>query len=89
MAKNKLVLCDTNILIELYKGNTSTVELLQKIGQENIAISIITSGELIYGALNKAELSKIKKDLSYLQILNIDQGVWWIFESYDVIFTKS
>ena len=75
MAKSKLVLCDTNIIIELYKGNPIIVESLQKISQENIAISIITSGELIYGALNKAELSRIKMDLSYLDTLNIDQNV--------------
>jgi len=30
---------------------------------------------LISGAFNKAELSQIKKDLSYLQTLNIDQNV--------------
>lgn len=37
-----MILCDTNILIEFYKGNADIVKALQQIGQPNIAISAIT-----------------------------------------------
>ncbi len=47
MEKKSLVLCDTNIIIEFYKKNVSIVKSLKAIGQENIAISIITAGELM------------------------------------------
>jgi predicted nucleic acid-binding protein len=57
--EKKLILCDTNIIIELYKNNQLIISALQSIGQPNIEISSITAGELIYGALNKKELSKI------------------------------
>lgn len=68
------VLCDTNILIEFYKGNNEIITSLKKIGQENIAISCITAGELYFGALNKKELNQIKKDLSLLNIIDIDES---------------
>jgi len=72
MATQQLVLCDTNVLIEFYKNNPSIVERLKEIGQANIAISVVTSGELIYGALNKSELRQILTDISHLSLLDID-----------------
>lgn len=75
MEKEPLVLCDTNILIDFYKAEPAVVSSLKSIGQQAIAVSIITSGELIYGALNKRELSMIKKDLSHLKVLDIDKQV--------------
>lgn len=46
-----MILCDTNILIEFYKGNAQVVEELRTIGAEQIAISVITQAELYFGAL--------------------------------------
>ena len=59
MAKERLVLCDTNIIIEFYKENSSVLKKLRVIGQEHIAVSIVTAGELLYGALNKKERKQI------------------------------
>ncbi len=73
MGQDKIILCDTDVIIEFYRNNPDIISELKTIGQENIAVSTITAGELIYGALNKKELSQIKKDLKYLNILNIDK----------------
>ncbi|OQY33835.1 MAG: pilus assembly protein [Anaerolineaceae bacterium 4572_5.1] len=62
-----MIVCDTNILIEFYKNNSQILQTLHKIGQEHLAISIITQAELYFGALNNAELLKIKRHLSLLQ----------------------
>ena len=70
-----VILCDTNILIELYKNNPVIISELRKIGSKQIAISSITQAELYYGALNKQELLKIKKHLSQLEILVVDRTV--------------
>jgi len=75
MGKNPLVLCDTNILIEFYKENQEILKNLESIGQENISVSIITVGELLFGALNKKELKQINKDLSHLHTFNISDSV--------------
>ena len=68
MEKEQLVLCDTNIIIEFYKENATILEALKQIKQKNIVLSIVTSGELMFGALNKKELNKISKDLSNLKV---------------------
>lgn len=34
-----MVLCDTNIFMEIYKGNDKVIETFKKIGQNNVAIS--------------------------------------------------
>jgi predicted nucleic acid-binding protein len=70
-----MILCDTNILIEFYKGNPKIVETLQNIGPSNLAISAVTTGELYYGAKDKRELRKIQKHLSLLQQIPLDEEI--------------
>ncbi|MGI0479256.1 type II toxin-antitoxin system VapC family toxin [Geminocystis sp. CENA526] len=70
-----MILCDTNILIELYKNNPQVIGELNQIGVKKLAISIITQSELYYGAIKKAELNKIKKHLTSIRILPIDLKV--------------
>jgi len=72
MEQAKIVLCDTDVIIEFYRGNLEIVTKLKKIGQKNIAISYITAGELIFGAFNKRDLAKLKKDIDHLIMLEID-----------------
>ena len=66
-----MILCDTNILIEVYRDNAKIIETLKQIGQDNIAISDVTCAELLYGARDKKELQIIRKDLNKLIILPI------------------
>jgi hypothetical protein len=75
MEHQSLVLCDTDIIIELYKNNTSIIAALHKIGQENIAISLITAGELLFGAINKRELNRISKDIANLHNLPLNEAI--------------
>lgn len=79
MEQTKIVLCDTDVIIEFYRNNGSIISELKKIGQQNIAISTITAGELIYGAFNKKELNQIKKDIESLNLLNIDEKTCDVF----------
>lgn len=70
-----MILCDTNILIEFYKGNSEIVQELKEIGLPNLAISTITAGELYFGARDKRELGQIKKNLSLLNQIPLDAGI--------------
>jgi len=79
MEQAKIVLCDTDVIIEFYRGNPEIVAELKKIGQQNIAISYITAGELIYGAFNKRDLAKLKKDIEHLVLLDIDHKTCEVF----------
>ena len=70
-----MVLCDTNILIEVYRRNISVRDELEKIGHNNIAVSDVTRVELFYGAANKRELQIIGKDLDKIAVLHIDTAI--------------
>lgn len=66
-----MILCDTNILIEIYKGQPDIIQTVKVIEQENLAVSDVTCAELFFGARNKRELKIIGKDPSKLTILPI------------------
>ena len=66
-----MLLCDTNILIEVYRGNAAVINAVKQIGQSNIAVSDVTCAELLFGARNKAELKIFRKDLDTLTILHV------------------
>jgi len=70
-----MVLCDTNIFIEVYRRNFAVRDVLEKIGYENIVVSDVTCAELLYGAINKRELQMIRKDLDKIAVLHIDQSI--------------
>lgn len=70
-----MILVDTNILIEIYRDNQSIIERVRHIGQGNIAISAVTSAELIFGARNKKEMQVIQKDLKKLTVINIEADI--------------
>lgn len=83
-----MILCDTNILIEFFKNNPQVVDELRKIGPGQLAVSAVTQAELYFGALNKAELRKIKQHLSALTQIPLDASISAVFlqlmESYSL-----
>lgn len=70
-----MILCDTNIIIEVLKKNQAVIHTIEKIGLDKIAISAVTAMELYYGALNKIELKKIKRHLSAIRIFHIEEDI--------------
>lgn len=70
-----MILCDTNVIIEVLKKNLTVIQTVEKIGLDKISISVVTAMELYYGALNKAELKKIKLHLSSIRIYHIDEEI--------------
>ena len=74
-----MILCDTNILIEFYKANPTVIQALQRIGSDQIAISVITKAELFYGARNKQELAKIERHLSACRCYGLNDPISTLF----------
>lgn len=70
-----MILCDTNILIEFYKNDPRIIAELQRIGLPSLAASVITVAELFYGAIDKAELKKIKNHLSLIQQIPLTRDI--------------
>jgi tRNA(fMet)-specific endonuclease VapC len=90
MAERKhMILCDTDVIIEILKGNEKIIKTIESIGLENIAISSITVMELYFGALNKNELDKIKKHLKALNIVHFDNDVSELAVSMIESYSKS
>ena len=69
-----MILLDTNILIEILKGNEKTIQKVQSTSEE-LAISSISVMELYYGAINKTELNKLEKFTSLFQIVQINEQI--------------
>ena len=67
-----MVLCDTNILIHAFNGRKDTINKLQEIGFEQIALSVITVMELYQGMSNKVELAHMKRKIKYYDVVDID-----------------
>ena len=84
-----MILCDTNVIIEILKGDEKTIKVIEKIGLENIAVSSVTVMELYFGALNKRELSKIKKHLKALNIVHFDNDISELAVSMIESYSKS
>jgi len=70
-----MTLIDTNIFIEVFKGNSEALQKLESVGAPSIALSSVTAMELYVGAFNKLELQRIKKHLCSFQILHISREV--------------
>ena len=67
-----MVICDTNIVIELFKNNQQVKDRFKEIGTNNLAISAITAGEFFFGAFNKNEMFRIIKHLHNYSILDLN-----------------
>ncbi len=70
-----MILLDTNILIEYFKGDKSIRKTLIEARFENLAASSVTVMELFYGARNKKELVYIKKALAELHTVHLSTSI--------------
>jgi tRNA(fMet)-specific endonuclease VapC len=68
---------DTNVIIKLLNGDLKTIEIVDSI--ENINISVITVGELFYGAKKSSRVNEnmrlFQEFLSEYPIIGIDEGI--------------
>lgn len=74
-----MVIFDTNILIELYRGNESVKEEITLLNPGVFYISSITAAEFMIGARDKSDLKKIERQLSKYTIIPINTEISDIF----------
>lgn len=71
-----LTIVDTDILIEVGRGNTDATDCLLRLEKTStLAVSVVTQMELIVGCRNRKELTDLEKFLSRFQILKITNGI--------------
>lgn len=68
-------MCDTNIFIHQFNNDKKTIEKLEKIGLERIAVSVVTVMELIEGVDNKDQLLQLKKKIKHYAIIDFSTEV--------------
>jgi tRNA(fMet)-specific endonuclease VapC len=69
-----MILCDTNIFVNLFRGQPNVKSALEKIGKDNVALSIITYAEFIYGT-PKTKLSEVKTFFEQLIIIDLNTEI--------------
>jgi len=89
MASKIIVLCDTNVIIEFLKETPEVVSNIEIIGAESIFISAITSAELYFGAINKLELIKIRKNIDSIVHIPFNESISDKFEELMIDYSLS
>lgn len=74
-----MVIFDTNILIELYRGNLAVKEDIEKMKFDIFYISCITAAEFIIGAKDKDDFKRIEKQLDKYTAVRINSEISDIF----------
>ena len=69
-----MILLDTNILIEILRGNPTTQSQVEALG-EPLTVSAISAMELFYGARNKAEVGRLERFLGLFRVEQIDPAI--------------
>jgi predicted nucleic acid-binding protein len=63
------------VLINWFKNDPLTINILEKIGLSNIVIPSITVMEIYQGALNNRELGQLKNKIKNYKIVHFDKNV--------------
>ena len=84
-----MVIFDTNILIELYRGNHVVREKIQQINADVFYISSITAAEFMVGAQDKTDFQRIKRHLEKYTIIPINTDISDIFMDLFRTYTLS
>lgn len=77
MATNKII-CDTDVIIDYWNNQSprhaiTKNEIDNKIGLNNVLISVVTQIELLIGAFNKNQISRINKSIQRFSVISIDE----------------
>ena len=72
------ILCDTNVLFRFMEGDEKTKSILDKIGNDRIALSVITAAEA-YARSSKLELAILKKVFANYRIYHLSNESSVIF----------
>ena len=70
-----MVIVDTDVMVEFFRGSAETGKVLKAIKPENLAISAITRMELFVGALNNTELRRIEKSLDAIREIAVSESI--------------
>jgi predicted nucleic acid-binding protein len=74
MDEKEIILCDSNVIIDLINGRQKTIDDVRQI-KGCIAISIITEYEIIAGAIDLVMQKRFEKLLCNYTIISLDNNI--------------
>ena len=89
MAEKGIVILDTNVLIEIIRRNVEVIQICDKIGTENLAISSISRSEFLLGSRDKENFEKNRKFADKFSLLRTNNFVDEIFTELYETFSLS
>jgi tRNA(fMet)-specific endonuclease VapC len=84
-----MVILDTNILIELYRGNVFVKNELEQIKPKILYISSISTAEFMVGAKNKEDFNRIEKHLNAYTSIPVTADITDVFINLFKTYTLS
>jgi len=70
-----MILIDTNLLVDYFRGNKKVIQFIDKQPKEALAVCSVIAMELFKGSLNKAEFQKIKKTLKGFVMIDLNENI--------------
>ncbi|PHK17988.1 hypothetical protein VF13_37030 [Nostoc linckia z16] len=64
MAKKKIILCDSNVLFDYFRGVPVMVQELDELGFDRLFLSVISEAEMYVGMKRSAKRSKLSTSLT-------------------------
>ncbi len=84
-----MVIFDTTVLIELYRGNQTVKDNIIAFGNGTYYISVISVAEFLIGARDKTDLIRLEKHISNYTPLAINDHITKIFIDHFKTFALS
>ncbi len=78
MEKKKMILCDTNILIDFFHGDDGVTQELDYLTFDRLAISVVSIAEIYYG-MRKKESGSTRSLIRKFNHLHLDKEISKLF----------
>ena len=69
-----MIILDSNILIDILKGRQEAIDKVQDLSSP-LSISVITAMELVVGARNIQEVTKLEQFIDIFEVIHLDQTI--------------
>jgi predicted nucleic acid-binding protein len=70
-----MVICDTNIFISAFNGIENAMEILERIGYNEVLMSSVTVMELYRGMKNKDQMAQMAKRIKDYNVVDFNEAI--------------
>ena len=71
MAKKKIVLCDSNVLFDYFRGGPAIIQELDELGFDRLYLSVISEAEMYVG-MKRSEKRKTVETVNKFNVIGLD-----------------